>query len=62
MVAALLQEFSETTAANAAQGRVAIGLIFKDANAAIRLIGNCLPSIPVTLRATVSRGRPSLTL
>jgi hypothetical protein len=33
MIAALLQEFNETTAANAAQGKVAIGLIFNDANA-----------------------------
>src|SRR5262249_5039805 len=40
MIAALLQEFNETTPANAAQGKVAIGLIFNDANPAIRLIGN----------------------
>jgi hypothetical protein len=40
MIAALLQEFNETTAANASQGKVAIGLIFNDANRAIRLIGN----------------------
>ena len=43
MIAALLQEFNETTAANAAQGKVAIGLIFNDANRAIRLIGNLSP-------------------
>jgi hypothetical protein len=43
MIAALLQEFNETTAANAAQGKVAIGLIFNDANPAIRLIGNLSP-------------------
>src|SRR5262245_7096627 len=36
MIAALLQEFNETTAANAAQGKVAIGLLFDDANRAIR--------------------------
>src|SRR5262249_32850794 len=43
MIAALLQEFNETTAANAAQGKVAIGLIFNDANRAIRLLGNLVP-------------------
>ena len=43
MIAALLQEFNETTAANAAQGKIAIGLIFNDANRAIRLIGNLSP-------------------
>src|SRR5215467_7219834 len=42
-IAALLQEFNETTAANAAQGKIAIGLIFNDANPAIRLIGNLSP-------------------
>ena len=46
MLAALLQEFNETTAANAAQGKVAIGLIFNDANPAIRLIGNLSPLDP----------------
>jgi hypothetical protein len=46
MIAALLQEFNETTAANAAQGKVAIGLIFNDANRAIRLIGNLSPLDP----------------
>jgi len=46
MIAALLQEFNETTAANAAQGKVAIGLIFNDANHAIRLIGNLSPLDP----------------
>jgi hypothetical protein len=45
-LAALLQEFNETTAANAAQGKVAIGLIFNDANPAIRLIGNMSPLDP----------------
>jgi hypothetical protein len=43
MIAALLQEFNETTTANAAQGKIAIGLIFNDANHAIRLIGNLSP-------------------
>jgi hypothetical protein len=43
MIAALLQEFNETTRANAAQGKVAIGLIFNDKNPAIRLIGNLSP-------------------
>jgi hypothetical protein len=46
MIAALLQEFNETTAGNAAQGKVAIGLIFNDANRAIRLIGNLSPLDP----------------
>src|SRR5215475_5702623 len=46
MIAALLQEFNETTAANAAQGKIAIGLIFNDANPAIRLIGNLSPLDP----------------
>jgi hypothetical protein len=46
MIAALLQEFNETTTANAAQGKVAIGLIFNDANPAIRLIGNLSPIDP----------------
>jgi hypothetical protein len=46
MIAALLQEFNETTAANAAQGKVAIGLIFNDANRAIHLIGNLSPLDP----------------
>ena len=46
MIAALLQEFDETTAANAAQGKVAIGLIFNDANPAIRLIGKLSPLDP----------------
>jgi hypothetical protein len=46
MIAALLQEFNETTTANAAQGKVAIGLIFNDANHAIRLIGNLSPLDP----------------
>jgi hypothetical protein len=44
--AALLQEFNETTPANAAQGKVAIGLVFNDANPAIRLIGNLSPLDP----------------
>jgi hypothetical protein len=46
MVAALFKEFGETTPANAAQGKVAIGLIFNDANPAIRLIGNLSPLDP----------------
>jgi len=45
-LAALVQEFNETTAANAAQGKVAIGLLFNDANHAIRLIGNLSPLDP----------------
>jgi hypothetical protein len=46
MIAALLQEFNETTAANATQGKIAISLIFNDANPAIRLIGNLSPLDP----------------
>jgi len=45
-LAALFQEFSETTPSNAAQGKVAIGLMFNDANPAIRLIGNLFPLDP----------------
>ena len=45
-LAALLKEFDETTAANAAQGKVAIGLMFNNANPAIRLIGNLSPLDP----------------
>lgn len=55
MIAALLQEFNETTTANAAQGKIAISLIFDNANHAIRLIGNLAPIDPPTPRATVSR-------
>ena len=43
IIAALLQEFNETTTANAAQGKIAISLIFDNANPAIRLIGNLAP-------------------
>jgi len=46
MIAALLQEFNETTAANAAQGKVAISLIFNNQNPAIRLIGTMSPLDP----------------
>ncbi len=46
MIAALLQEFNETTPANAEQGKVAIGLIFNDGNPAIRLIGTLSPLDP----------------
>jgi hypothetical protein len=46
MFAALLQEFGETTAANAAQGKMAISLIFNDANPAIRLVGDESPVDP----------------
>ena len=46
MIAALLQEFNETTTANAEQGKIAIGLVFNDANPAIRLIGNLAPLDP----------------
>src|SRR5215831_8474676 len=45
-LAALVQEFNATTAANTAQGSAAIGLVFNDANPAIRLIGNLSPLDP----------------
>jgi hypothetical protein len=45
-LAALLQAFNQTTAANAPQGDVAIGLVFDDANPAIRLIGHLSPLDP----------------
>jgi hypothetical protein len=41
--AALLQEFGETTPENVEQGKVAVSLIFHDANRDIRLIGNANP-------------------
>lgn len=49
MIAALLQEFNETTTANAAQGKIAISLIFNNANHAIRLIGNLAPLDPANV-------------
>ena len=39
LIAALFQEFNETTAENAEQGKHAISLIFNNANRDIRLIG-----------------------
>ena len=41
--AALLKEFGETTPENVEQGKVAVSLIFHDANRDIRLIGNADP-------------------
>ena len=41
--AALLQEFGETTPENVEQGKLAISLVFHDANRDIRLIGNAEP-------------------
>jgi len=41
--AALLQEFGETTPENVEQGKLAVSLIFHDANRDIRLIGNFQP-------------------
>jgi len=43
LVAALFQEFNETTPANADQGKQAISLIFNDHNRDIRLIGTFAP-------------------
>ena len=40
---ALFQEFDETTPDNVKQGKVAISLIFNDANRSMRLIGNLNP-------------------
>lgn len=42
-VAALFQEFGETTAANADQGKAAISLIFNNGNRDLRLIGAFAP-------------------
>ncbi len=41
--AALLQEFGETTPENVEQGKLAVSLVFHDANRDIRLIGNAEP-------------------
>jgi len=49
MIAALLQEFNETTTANAEQGKIAISLIFNNQNPAIRLIGNLAPLDPTNV-------------
>ena len=43
LVAALFQEFNETTPANAEQGKQAISLIFNDHNRDMRLIGSFGP-------------------
>src|SRR3954463_1363067 len=43
LVAALFQEFDETTSANVAHGRQAISLIFNDVNRDMRLIGTLAP-------------------
>src|SRR5262245_22487493 len=43
LLAALFQEFNETTPANVEQGKQAISLIFNDANRDIRLIGTFEP-------------------
>src|SRR3712207_8528302 len=41
--AALLQEFGETTPENVEQGKLAVSLVFHDANRDMRLIGNAEP-------------------
>lgn len=41
--AALLQEFGETTPENVEHGKLAVSLLFNDANRDIRLIGNAEP-------------------
>jgi hypothetical protein len=43
LFAALLQEFDETTPANAEQGKQSIGLIFDDHNHSMRLVGALQP-------------------
>lgn len=43
VVAALVQEISETTPANAAQGSLSIGLIFNNKNHDMRLVGTLQP-------------------
>lgn len=43
VVAALLQEISETTADNVQQGNLSIGIVFDDANLNMRLVGELDP-------------------
>src|SRR5262245_37140720 len=43
LVAALFQEFNETTPGNVEQGKLAISLIFNDANRDMRLVGTFAP-------------------
>ena len=43
IVAALLQEFAETTPANVEEGKHSISLIFDDRNASMRLVGELEP-------------------
>src|SRR5438046_2537429 len=43
LVAALFQEFNETTPDNVAEGKQAISLIFNDANRDMRLVGTFEP-------------------
>jgi hypothetical protein len=43
LIAALLQEFAETTPDNVEQGKLAISLIFADDNSAFRLVGEIDP-------------------
>ncbi|HKE97157.1 MAG TPA: hypothetical protein VKB34_22800 [Povalibacter sp.] len=43
LIAALLQEFSETTPQNVEHGKLAISLIFDDDNKALRLVGEIDP-------------------
>ena len=43
LIAALTQEFDETTAANVAEGSASIGLIFNDRNQDMRLVGTLDP-------------------
>ena len=43
LVAALFQEFNETTVDNVEQGKLAISLIFNDANRDMRLVGTFAP-------------------
>jgi hypothetical protein len=43
LIAALLQEFAETTPANVPQGIQSIGLIFNDRNTNMRLVGTLQP-------------------
>src|SRR5215471_18352066 len=43
LVAALFTEFDDTTPANVQQGKLAISLIFNDANRDMRLVGTFVP-------------------
>ena len=68
LFAALLQEFSETTPDNVAQGKQSIGLVFNDRNTNMRLVGTLEPlghndeprdTFEETALASALQGQPS---